>query len=204
MRPPALIDQLAVPFTLRFVTSTVFTGQFTVTPANLLDAWFVAGTATTAYQLFDYVRVKKVTIRAMGKDVQSGGSILCPTATVGIEFYGLIPGTFPGGRMKTETALGYTEPAMCSLVPDPKSQAAQFQPSSTSQLFAIRAVDQAFTPIAGAVIDVEVIYRNSADVSPAAVAVARAGLTPGNLYFGGLDGQPTATTAAPSVFVPRA
>lgn len=203
-RLPALSDQLATSITLRFQTSTVFTGLFVVTAQNLLDAWFVAGTATNAYQLFDFVRVRRVTIRGMGRDSVTGGAALPPMATVGVEYFGITAGSSTGGKQKSDTSLGYNVPALVSLAPDPKSQAAQWQPSSVASLFAVRASDQQFTPIAGAVIDVEVSYRNAADVGASAVGVARAGLSPGNLYFGGLDGQPLATSAAPSVFVLRA
>ncbi len=198
---PQIDDQLCVGMKLRFVTTGNFTGVFSVTASNLLDAWFVAGTATTAYQLFDFVRIKRVTIRAMGMAPSAG---LAPMATVGVEFFGLSAGQYAGGRQKEDSQLGYDTPAMVTLTPDPQSQAAQFQPSTGNSIFGIRAVDSAASPIYNAIIDVDVVYRNSADVNPAAVGVARAGLTAGNLYFGGLDGQPLATTAARSTFQKRA
>ena len=201
---PQLQDQLAVAITLRFVTTEAFAGQFSVTPYNLLDAWFIAGQPTAAYQLFDFVRVKRVTIRALGGIYSASSATKTPMTTVGVEFFGLSSGTYGGGKQKSDSALGLTYPAMVSLAPDPKSQVAQFQPVGGSSMFAVRAVDQGAQPIVGAVIDVDVVYRNSADVNPAAVAVARAGLTAGEMYFGGLDGNPLATTAARSVFNRRA
>lgn len=198
---PEINDQLAVGITLRFITTGNFTGVFTVTSTNLLDAWFVAGTATTAYELFDFVRVKRVTIRALGGNVAS--TVIPASATVGIEFPGLVVGSSAGGKQMSNTSLGTTTPAYCSLTPDPKSEAALFQTANGNTLFSVRAVDQGSTAINGAVIDVEVVYRNSADVNPAAISQARAGMTAGDLYFGGLDGQPTATTQARSAFVRR-
>jgi len=199
---PSLEDQLCVGFVFRFVTTSAFTGALGVAPQNLLDAWFIAGTATNAYQLFDFVRVKKVVVRAMGiADVSVSAA---PFASVGIEYYGLSAGSFSGGRQKEDSSLGYDRPAYVELAPDPHSQVAQFQPSGGSSIFGIRAVSQSGNPLYGALIDVHVVLRNSADVNPAAVAVARAGLTPGALYFGGLDGNPLSTTAARSTFQKRA
>ena len=199
---PPLMDQLAVGFTLRFVTTANFTGVFTVTSTNLLDAWFVAGTATTAYQLFDFVRVKRVTVRAMG--VENTGGQAPPSATVGIEYPGLVVGSSAGGKQVSNSSLGQTTPAFCSLSPDPKSECALFQTANGNILLSVRAVDQAGAALTGAIIDVEVVYRNSADVNPAAISQARAGLTAGDLYFGGLDGLPLASTQARSAFVRRA
>ncbi len=205
-RLPALVDQLQVGFVFRYITTATFGGAFSVTPGMLLDSWFIAGTATTAYQLFDYVRVKKVVIRAMavGQQIASGVPVpFAPTCTVGVEYMGLSSGSFGGGRQKSDSAMGYDEPALVSLAPDPKSQAAQFQPSGGSSILTIRAVDQFGNALAGAVIDVHVVLKNSGDINPAAVSNPRTGMTPGNLYFGGLDGNPLATTQARSAFIPR-
>ncbi len=202
---PPVNDQLSVGMRLRFVTTAQFTGTVTVTPYNLLDAWFIAGTATTAYQLFDFVKVKRVTVRAMGIATGGGGGItVAPFASVGIEYIGLSAGVFGSGKQAENSGIGYDQPAMVSLCPDPKSQVAQFQPQSGNAMFVIRAVDQYGSAIEGVIIDVDVVYKNSADVSPSAVAVARTALTSGNLYFGGLDGNPLATTAARSTFQRRA
>lgn len=197
---PQLQDQLCVGMTLRFVTTANFGGAFGVTVGNLLDAWLLAGTATTAYQLFDFVRLKRVTIRATSTNNNGGFN----GATVGVDFFGISASTFTGGKQKSDTQLGTTYPAMVSVKPDPRSMAAQFQANSTNSLFIVRAVDANASPIVGAVIDVEVVYRNSADVNPAALGTARTGLTPGHLYFGGLDGATDAATQARSTFVPRA
>jgi hypothetical protein len=173
---------------------------------DLLDAWFIAGTATNCYQLFDFVRVKKVTIRSMGgaRALSAGVVGSAPCSTVGIEFFDLNVGTTAGGKQKSNSSLGYDVPAFLTLRPDPRSQVAQFQASNGNNAFAVRAVDQDNNALPGTVIDVDLVYRNSADVNPAAVGSARAGLSPGNLYFGGLGGKPSATTELRSAFVLRA
>jgi hypothetical protein len=198
---PQLTDQLLTGFTLRFATQGNWPGSYTVTWANLLDAWFVAGTANTAYQLFDFVKIKKVVVRAMGVP---DGAHLAPSEVVGVEFPGLIGGQFGSGKQKIGSSIGYDVPAMVSARPDRWSQAAQFQPSTSNAAFIVRAVDGLRSPLYGVMIDVCVVYKNSGDISPAAVTTARAGLTPGNLYFGGIDGLATANTIAKSMFIPIA
>jgi len=199
---PPVNDQLAVGMRLRFVTTGNFTGVFTVTSTNLLDAWFVAGSATTAFELFDFVRVKRVTIRALGGT--PANTQIPAMSTIGIEFPGLVVGSSAGGKQVSDSSLGSTTPALCTLSPDPRSEAALFQTANGNILFSVRAVEATANPLVGAVIDVDVVFRNSADVNPAAISSARAGLTAGDLYFGGLDGLPLATTQARSTFVRRA
>jgi len=199
---PQLTDQLSVGFVLRFVTTSTWTGAYTVTYGNLLDAWFVAGTATTAYQLFDFVKVKKVVVRSMG--VNEPGVAILPSARVGVEFPGLVGGQFGSGKQRIGSALGYDEPAFVSVKPDRMAQCAQYQPSTSNAAFIVRAVDGARAALIGSVIDVHVAYKNSGDINPAAVTTARAGLTPGLIYFGGLDGLSTANTVASSTFLPIA
>jgi hypothetical protein len=201
--PPSLRDQLATSFTLRFLTTGNWAGSYTMTYQNLLDAWFVAGTATTAYQLFDFVKIRKVTVRAMAGPYSATSAIM-PTANVGVEFPGLVGGQFGSGKQRVGTGVGYDTPAYVSLAPDRMSQTAQYQPSTANEAFIVRATDGLRTPVYGAVIDVQVSYKNSGDIAPAALGTARAGLTSGQLYFGGIDGLATANTVAKSAFIPFA
>lgn len=197
-----LTDQLSTGFVLRFQTTVNWTGSLTVRYQDLLDAWFVAGTATTAYQLFDFVKIRKVVVRAMGQ-VNTGIPSLTPQATVGVEYPGLVGGQFGSGKQRIGSDMGTTQPAFVSLKPDRMSQAAQYQPSTSNAAFIVRAVDAIRNPLIGAVIDVHVSYKNSGDISPASVSSARAGLQPGQLYFGGLDGLAVANTVARTSFIPQ-
>jgi hypothetical protein len=199
---PMLVDQLLTGFILRFQTTPSWSGSLTVTYQNLLDAWLIAGSATTAYQLFDFVKIRKVTIRAVGVGTTSTISI-GPEASVGVEFPGLVGGQFGSGKQRIGNGMGYDQPAYVSLRPDALSQSAQFQPSTANAAFIVRAVDGLRQPIGAALIDVQVVYKNSADIAPAAIGTARAGMTPGQLYFGGLDGLALANTVARTVFIPQ-
>jgi len=199
---PVLQDQLSAGFVFRFITTVPFTGSYSVTWTNLLDAWFLAGSATTAWQLFDFVKIKSITMRAMG--APDPAYPLAPTCTIGVEFPGLIGGQFGGGKQKVEQGMGTDMPALLQIRPDPMSQTAQFQPSTTNVAFVFRAVDGRKQPLVGAMIDVQVVLRNSADIAPAAVTTARAGMTGGQVYFGGIDGLLPANTVARTAFVPVA
>lgn len=170
----------------------------TVTFANLLDAWLVAGSATTGFQLFDFVKVKRVTVRAIPYNGSFEQSV-----TVGVEYPGLTAGSIGAGNQASNSGLGTAKPVIVSVRPGPMSQSAQWQPSSNNVAFVVRATNQDNTVALGAIIDVELAFKNSADVAPAAIASAAAGMTAGTLYYGGLDGGRLAATWARSVFIPR-
>jgi len=184
---------------MRFCTTGIGgSTSVTVTFQNLLDSWLIAGTATNSYQLFDLVKVKRVTIRAMpsrAADIES--------VTVGIEFPGLVAGSIGAGNQTSNSSVGQAFPAFATLRPAKLSQSAQWQPSSTQVAFVLRATNADNTVPVGVIIDVHLAFKNCADISPAAISSAIAGATPGNLYFGGLDGGRLAATWARSVFVPR-
>lgn len=198
-RLPPCVDQLTVGTKLRFVTTSAFNGSLSVSYTNLLDAWLVAGTATNGYQLFDFVKIKRVTVRAMPYALSSATQ----TSTVGIEFPGLVAGLQGAGNQIEDTGIGAMNPAFCSLRPPVGSQAAQFQSSNNANAFVVRAVDALGAALVGVIIDVDLTYKNSADVSPAAVSSAISGAQPGDLYYGGIDGGRLAATAARSTFQRR-
>ncbi len=198
-RLPQINDQLAVGKTLRFITTGGAGGttSTTVTFENLLDAWFLAGTATNGYQLFDYVKIKRVTVRAV---CSVSGQV---SVTVGVEFPGLVLGSSGSGNQASDTTIGSAKIAMCSLKPRTNNPAGQWQPSSSAAAFVVRATNSDNTICTGAVIDVELAYKNSADINPAAIASPAAGMNAGNLYYGGIDGGRLGATWARSAFVPR-
>ncbi len=201
-RLPQLQDQIHQSITLRFTTTgTGAATQCTVTFQNLLDSWLIAGTATVGYQLFDFVKVRRVIVRALAGAPQ--GSSEGSGCTVGIEFPGLVAGSNAGGKQASDSTLGTALPAMVSLRPDKLSAAGFWQASSGNVAFVVRAVDSGSTVVIGAIIDVELSFKNSGDVNPSIIASAIAGATPGSIYFGGLDGARLAATWARSVFIPR-
>jgi hypothetical protein len=173
-----------------------------VTFANLLDAVLIATGATTSFQLFDFVKVRRVTIRTCNSDTTTG-TAYGEESTVAIEYPGLVLGSNGGGKQITNSNVGTAFPAYASLRPDKLCAAAMWQPSSNNTAFLVRAANANATIAVGTLIDVEVSYKNSAYVSPVAISSAIAGATAGNIYFGGLDGGRLAATWARSVFSQR-
>jgi len=188
---------------LRFISTGNFTGSTTITFQNLMDAWFVAGSSSTAFQLFDFVKIKKVVLRAAnGLNANGAGVVGTAITNIGIEYPGLGQGSAGNGKQAQESAMGNATVARLSLRPDAKSQVAQFQYSSANTAFVIRAKEYSGTPISGAICDVHCVFRNSADISPAALQNAIAGGQSGQIYFGGLDGKRAASTEWRTAFIP--
>jgi len=196
---PQLTDQLHTSITLRFVSTANFAGVTIITWYNLLDSWFFAGTAALAYQLFDFVRLREVRVMAVG----STGATAVPNVTVGVEISGLSNGMVGSGVQVTDTALGVNSMAQVRARPG-KSLAGAWQIAQQLTAFTVRASDGAGTAISGAICEVDLDFKNSADVAPANTQNAVAGLVPGNLYYGALDGKRLATTEWRSVFQLRA
>lgn len=196
---PPVSDQLAQGITMRFRTTSAFTGVVGINFYNLLDTWIIAGTATNGYQLWDFVKVRRVTVRA-GTQVGGAGSTQTPSATVSVEFPGLVIGASGSGRVKTTTSLTPVVPAVATLTPGHQTSAGLWQPSSNDTAFVIRAVDNVGGALIGAIVDVEMSFKNSPLVTPQAVASAISGATPGQIYFGSLDGARIAASAVRTVF----
>ncbi len=198
---PPLVDQLQVGVTLRFITTgygaTSVTG---VTFANLLDSWMVATSATTGFQLFDYVKVRRVTVRATANyngGIQGGG-VSCE-----VGFSGLNTGVLGSGKRVTDSALGVNNVAFVSIAPGEDTLAGKWQASNNGIAFVIRIQDYSGAAVTGAVIDLDLSFKNEPDVSPVAVSSPVAAAVAGNLYYRGIDGGGVGGTWARSAFGPR-
>jgi len=196
---PPVMPQLCQSITMRFKTTTAFTGVLGVTFYNLLDTWIIAGTATAGYQLWDYVKIRRVTVRACIQ-IGGAGNTATPTCTVDVEFPGLVAGAQGSGIVRSSTSMSPMCPAIASARPGPKSLAGMWQPSSNDTAFVFRALDQLGGAIVGAIVDVELSFKNNPLVAPQTIASAIAAATPGQIYFGSLDGARLAATAARTVF----
>ncbi len=192
-KPPQTQFEIHQTHKLRF-TNTGTNPATSVTWYNLLDSILVAGTATNGYQLYDFVRVKEVEIWC------AGGASSAPAITIGLDFGGITAGNLGGGKSYEDTTVSTAMPAYIRARPDAKSQTAQFQPSGSAYAFHIRSVGAAAGTV---VVDVTLEFRNSPVVNPVAVAQAIAAATPGEIYFGGLDGLRSAGTAWRSLMNPN-
>jgi hypothetical protein len=176
--PPQLNDySVSHGKTLRFTVTAAVTNQ-SITFANLLDAILVATTATVGKQLFDVVKVRRVTIWA-------AAALGTPTTTA-ITFLG---NTNAGDdSIHTDTSLGF-KPSYVSARPGPKTLASFFNASGAVIAFTLTAP-------AGSIIDIHLTYRTSVS-APVTVANALVAATAGEIYFRGLDGVAAATTNFP-------
>jgi hypothetical protein len=161
---------------VRFVCLTAFNG--TITFQNLLDIINVGATAITAFDLFTAVRVKRVDVWA--------NALANASATVTVVFEGGTAGSVGDQKVHTSSSMGI-EPARVRAAPLPLSGAALFQQSSNAVAFDL------ICP-AGAVIDLELSYRNPIAGAAIAVQNAPAAAVAGVTYFRGLDGQALATS----------
>ncbi len=205
IQPQPKVDQLQIGFTLRYITmgygSTPVVG---VTFANLLDSWMVATSATTGFQLFDFIKIKRVTIRATSNPGFAGAAALAgPAVTVEVAFPGLVAGANGSGKRVSDSAMGVNSMAMVSATPGPDSLAGKWQPSSNDIAFTLRSIDFQGNPTVGAVIDVDVALKNEPDVSPVAVSSPVAAAVAGNFYYRGIDGGAVGGTWARSAYGPR-
>jgi hypothetical protein len=136
----------------------------------------VATSATVGYDLFEMVRIHRVTVWAQA-------ALGTPT-TVAIKY-----NTTTGDQtIHTDTSLG-VKPAFVSARPSNKSLAAFFQLSGAGAAFQITAP-------AGSIIDVQCSFKTTS-LAPVMAQNALVGATVGEFYYRGLDGLAAATTNLP-------
>jgi hypothetical protein len=176
-RPPQL-DNYAVVHNrrLRWIAGAAISQNITF--QNLLDTILVAATATTAFDLFYAVKLKKLTAWA---DPSAGGA-----ATICVMFDGTSAGFVGDRKMHTDTSMSVV-PAYVSCSPGKDTLASKFQLSSNANCFNLQCP-------AGTVIDLDLSFRGDtlgqAVAAQNATVAAGAGVT----YFRGLDGLATATS----------
>lgn len=166
--------------TMRFVTNAAFSGN--VTFQNLLDMYLVAATATTVFDVFQTVKIRRVRVWAL--------PILGQATSVSVEYAGVTAGVAGDQAFHTDTSMGI-QPAHVDARPSAKSLASNYQVSST-------AVAVGLNIPSGSVIDFEVSYRGHL-VSAIAAQNASVGAVAGAFYLRGADGLAAAT----SKFVPE-
>jgi hypothetical protein len=160
--------------TLRFLVNTAQVSK-NITAANILDTICFATTATAASQVFEFIRVRRIRLWAMGD-----GQV--PTTVVLF-----LPGPQKcDGVYITDTSMSVS-PAMLSHKPSPKSLVGFWQPTGTDVLMQLSAP-------AGAVLDLDVDFRTQMGGAAVAVGASVTGATAGVLYRRGCDNLPKATT----------
>jgi hypothetical protein len=179
--PPPIQDYAVRHGTrLRFIVNSAFQGG--ITYQNLLDTMLFAVTNILGYDLFYAVKIRRVSVWAT--------PVIGNAVTVAVDYIGATVGASGDQRFHTDTSMG-VQPACVRAKPSPKSQASLFQLSSSNNAFLLTAP-------AGAVVDVELTYVQSAILVAVAAQNALAGASVGGQYWRGLDGL----AAAASKFTP--
>jgi len=187
--PPPINPQVNIVHRFRFVAranavSTNFSFNW------LLDCMLVSISATALYKLFDEVKLIKVEVWTAGGNAATTG---LNSNTVTILFPSVTAGEAGDAYMVSGTSIGL-DPCHVKARPDPQSACALWQPPSANIAFSLEGLQgSTLGRIAeGTIIDVTLALRTNGN-TPVASA-AGVGLTPGQIYFRGLDGQPIATT----------
>ncbi len=177
--PPQIRTEIIHRRRLRFVMPAV---GVNITFQNICDTINVATAATTAYQLFDFVRVIRVEIWCEGA--------IGTNATVTLNFSGQTAGITGDQDQWTDTQMGI-QPAHVVARPSRRCTASMWQPgSSANNAFGVTAT------VAG-IIDVELEFKISEAYIPQTVQNAPSGLSAGNIYYRSLNG------VANGAFIPQ-
>jgi len=165
---------------LRFITNAAV-AQTLITYQNLLDLINMAASATTAFDMFQRVKVREVEMWAV--------PVVGNATTVQCEFLGSVGGLEGDGAIHTDTSMGI-EPAHVKARPQARSPLALYQGYSAASAMTL-------TCPSGTVIDVSLSLRALPGLAQATVNAPVAATT-GAWYYRGLDGL----AAAATVFVP--
>lgn len=181
--PPPIQDiGLRREVRLRFACTSAFAAD--VTFQNLLDIInVVTVSAVSAVDLFTAVKVKAVEVWA--------NALANATVQAVVIYDDTVLGAQGDQRIHQDSSMGI-EPAHVRAVPGRMTQAAQFQASSANKAFYL-SVPQ------GAVVDLELSFRNPFAGLSVATQNPPAGGTAGAIYQRGFDG----VAAAGSKFTPQ-
>lgn len=180
---------------LRFQVATGGGGTRVISYADLMDSINVTPTATTAFQLYDLMRLRRVRIWTTNVQAAAGTAISANTQCK-VAFIGGTNGQLGDMEEYEDVSVSPNFPAHLDVRPSPKSQLSQWQVSSAFV---------AMTMIApfGSIIEIDIDFRMDSDIAPVAVSGgAPVGATAGQVCFRGLDGLPIATTLLPPLFTP--
>jgi hypothetical protein len=166
---------------MRFTVTAAVVNQ-NITFQNLGDTIAVATTAIAPFQLFQQVKLLRVSVWGiLAQGASSTVEVLYPANNN--------PGLTGNSEIVTDTSLG-VRPACVHAVPGRKTQAGDWQ-LSTSAAIAFK-----FTAPTGSVIDVAMTFRNIPGTATACTN-ASVGATVGSVFYRGLDGLAVAATNLP-------
>jgi len=203
-RPGMFLDPYNATYTLQhkfrfgYTPATSALVTYTITPAKLCSLWCIGTVVnTTGIAVFETVRLIKVKLYATPPQngTLSTVSITADAGALGIE---------GANKMVSHTSMGMTDPAVCTFVPEPKSQVAQWQTgdttNGTNQLFSFTiepgTTNQAF------IIDVTVELRPTTNSRTSANTIALTTAVVGAFYYLALDNKAGNNASVSSNWVP--
>jgi hypothetical protein len=184
LSPPSLTTSLSVGHTFRFQAVAASAG-FTFTTTFLGDLMCVAATTTSAYQLANAVKLRKIEMWG------PPSSSLVPV-TVSADFAGSTSGAYGPSRIRSDTSVGATRVAHLVVKPPKDSQVSQWQSAISGNQLATLVFP------AGAIIDIHYTMTVRDTASVQAVTGAVAGATVGQVYVRALD-SPSGTANLPPI-----
>jgi len=163
-----------------------------VTASMLLDAINVATTATALFQLYDFVRVKRISMWGISSTVANS------IAAVSVAFTGATAGATGNDLELHDVSMNSTVPAFITCKPPPGALSTLWQANTASVLFRLSSQ----FPTAGGgltavqtTVELDLEYRMDSDTPPLGTTNAAVGATAGIVYFRGLDQLAKAATA---------
>lgn len=159
-----------------------------VTFRNLLDLVLFCATATSVYDLFYMVRLKRVKVWCLTGSTSNSGLITgAVPASVSVIFDGITLGSQGDRKFHTDNSMGI-EPAYLNVGPPKDSLASKFQNSNAGNAFLIELSGPS-------VVDVDLDFRSDVMGTAVAAQAVAVGATIGSIAFRGLDGLAVASSA---------
>jgi hypothetical protein len=180
--PPTYMANALITKTYRFVSTVA--GDYIISSAKVAGLISIGTTTTQVTQLFETVKINYIRIWAAPVT-----SALAPVS-VSCVFAGGIAGVIGNDRKVADMSIGSTRVARIHAVPDPLSQAAQFQSGSTT--LGINSWFTLSVP-AQAVIDVNMTGKITADSRTTQNTITVATAVVSAVYYMALDNAATAS-----------
>lgn len=169
---------------LRFVSNVAVNQAITV--SDLTDLIVIAATAVAGYDLFQFVKIRRINLWCLGA--------LGSSEFLSLTFNGTGGSSYGDNKIYTSSSMGI-QPACISAVPSMRSLISNFQPSGIgSTAFTIDIPS-------GTVIDVHLTYLATFSGAPTPAQNALVGATVGAIYLRGLDGLASAASKLPPVLI---
>jgi hypothetical protein len=174
--PPIQNYEVKHSTTLRFVTNAAVSQVITF--QNILDTILMITSATTAFDLFLAIKIRRIKIWSL--------PVLGQSNSVTVIFEGGATGFVGDRKVHQDSSMGI-EPAFLDVSPGQDSLASKFQVSTATNAFFLEAPT-------GSVVDLMCTFRSDVQANVVSAQNAVVGGTTGAIGYRGLDGIASATS----------